>query len=176
MDPEYVRRRLRLRADDVHRSLLLEYGETPERERTVDVSGPFPETPEDLFPWATVTVLTDPARERTLVVESATEADWEPPGGRGNSEESVAVTARRGAAEAVGVDSQIGDLLLLERLSFDYGRADGLTAPVVQAVFHAVVDPVPETTPPETTWFDRDALPEAVRFRASVLRALDDPG
>jgi len=161
-----------MRADDVHRSLLLEYGETPERERTVEVSGSFPDSYDDLFPWATVTVLTDADRERVLLVESQTEADWEPPGGRGESEESAALTARRGAAEAAGVDPRIEDLLLLERLSFDYGREDGLTAPVVQAVFHAVVDPVPETTPPGTAWFDRETLPGAVRFRETVLRAL----
>ncbi len=174
MDPEYVRRRLRLRADDVHRSLLLEYGETPERERLVDLPGSFPETHEDLFPWATVTVLTDPDRERVLLVESETQADWEPPGGRGDSEESAAVTARRGAAEAAGVDPRIENLLLLERLSFDYGREDDLTAPVVQAVFHGVVDPVPETTPPGTAWFDGATLPDAVRFRETVLRALEE--
>ncbi len=174
MDPQYVRRRLELRADDVHRSLLLEYGETPERERTVELSGSFPETHEDLFPWATVTVLTDPDRERALLVESGTAADWEPPGGRGDPEESAALTARRGAAEAAGVDSRIEDLLLLERLSFDYGREDGLTAPVVQAVFHGVVDPVPETTPSGTAWFDRETLPGGVRFRETVLRALGE--
>jgi len=162
-----------MRADDVHRSLLIEYGETPERERTVEPPGSFPATYDELFPWATVTVLTDADRERALLVESETDADWEPPGGRGDPEESAPLTARRGAAEAVGVDPEIGDLLLLERLSFDYGREDGLTVPVVQAVFHGIIEPVPETTPPGTAWFDRSTLPAAVRFREAVVRALE---
>ena len=173
MDPEYVRRRLRLRADDVHRSLLLEYGETPERERTVEREGAFPTTPDDLPPWATVTLLTDPDRERALLVE--TERGWEPPGARGDPEESVETTARRGAVEAVGADPTVADLVLLERLSFDYGREDGLTAPVIQAVFHGVVPEEfdPDTAPASARWVAHDALPEGLRFREPVARVLD---
>ncbi len=178
MDPEYVRRRLEVWADDVHRSLLLEYRETPERERTVEAPGDYPETVEDQFPWATVTVLTDPDRERVLLVESdAAEYDWEPPGGRGDRDEPVEATARRSASEAAGVDPTIEDLLLVERLELDYGREDGLTAPLVQAVFHGVVEPdavVPTPGGPTVAWFDRDALPENTRFRETIGRVLED--
>jgi len=174
VDPEYVRRRLRLRADDVHRSLLLEYGETPERERAVEVDGEFPATPEDLLPWATVTLLTDPDRERALLVE--TERGWEPPGGRGDDEEGVETTARRAAIDAVGVDPEVVDLALLERLEFDYGRADGLTAPVVQAVFHGVVpaDVDPERTPTTARWFGPEEVSDGTRFGEAIARVLGD--
>lgn len=180
MDPEYVRRRLRVQADDVHRSLLLEYGQTPERERTVETTGRFPETVEDLFPWATVTVLTDPDRERALLIASDGDHDWEPPGARGDPSEAAETTARRGAAEATGADPRVVDLLLLERLELDYGREDGLTAPLVQAVFHAVVDPEvvratgPQAGTEETRWLRAAALDESVRFREAVARALGD--
>lgn len=183
MDPEYVRRRLEVRTDDVHRSLLLEYGETPERERTVETGGRFPETAADLFPWATVTLLTDPAVERVCLVRSeAPEYDWEPPGGRGDPEEAAETTARRGAVEAAGLDPRIEAMVLLERLELDYGREDGLTAPTVQAVFHGVVSD-PGAVPPsrgelEARWFDRDSLPERTRFRETIARLLagDDAG
>jgi len=172
--PEYVRRRLRLRADDVHRSLLLEYGETPERERTVAMDGAFPTTPDDLPPWATVTLLTDRERERVFLVE--TERGWEPPGGRGDPDEGVETTARRAAVDAVGVDPAVVDLVLLERLSFDYGREDGLTVPVVQAVFHGIVpaDMGSHETPAHAQRFTHETLPDGMRFREPVERLVDD--
>lgn len=179
MDPEYVRRRLRVRADDVHRSLLLEYGRTPERERTVETGGEFPDTVEDLCPWATVTVVTDSDYERVLLVPSdSQDHDWEPPGARGDPDEAAETTARRGGIEAVGADVSIEDLVLLERLELDYGRPDGLTAPLVQAVFHGIVEA--GRSPPQTgsgaRWFDGDAVPDRTRFRETIERTLDGVG
>jgi ADP-ribose pyrophosphatase YjhB (NUDIX family) len=120
-----------------------------------------------------------------LLVPSQSEGyDWEPPGARGDPEEAAETTARRGAVEAVGLDPRVEDMVLLERLDLDYGREDGVTAPTVQAVFHAVVE-TPEAVPPsrgalDARWFDRTALPAAVRFRETVRDVLaagdDDPG
>lgn len=178
MDPGYVSRQLQRRAEDLHLSLLLEYGETPERERTVELPGhEFPDTPEDVFPWASVALVTDPDHQRVLLLRhEGHQYGWEPPGGKGEPEESPAFTAVRETREETGLTPEIEDLLLVEYLQFDYGEAE--TAPVVQAVFAGVAegDPrVPESEPdiPTARWFDRDELPEDAQFREQILDLLE---
>ena len=179
MDPEYVRRQLCVRADDVHRSLLLEWGQAPDRERTVDVAGyDFPETPDDLFPWATVALVADRDRKRVLLIRHGDhDYGWEPPGGKGEPDESVAETARREVREETGLVARIDDLLLVERLQFDYGPP--ITAPVVQAVFAARADGEPHVPPgedaiPEARWFARDEVPEDAQFRELIVEDVLD--
>ncbi|PSQ18535.1 hypothetical protein BRD00_04380 [Halobacteriales archaeon QS_8_69_26] len=177
MDPDYVRRQLCVRADDVHRSLLLEWGQVPDRERTVDVSGyAFPETPDDLFPWAAVALATDSDRERVLLVRHEShDYGWEPPGGKGEPDESVSETARREVREETGLMARIEELVLVERLQFDYGLP--VNAPVVQAVFSARADGEPHAPPgedaiPEVRWFHREDVPEDAQFRELILEEL----
>lgn len=177
MDPDYVRRQLCVRADDVHRSLLLEWDGAPDRERTVDVSGfAFPETPDDVFPWAAVALVADPDRERVLLIRhQGHDYAWEPPGGKGEPDESVAETARREVREETGLVARLEDLLLVERLQFDYGLP--ITAPVVQAVFAARADGEPHVPPgedaiPEARWFPREAVPQDAQFRDLIVEEL----
>jgi len=179
MDPEYVRRQLCVRADDVHRSLLLEWGEAHDRKRTVDVSGyAYPDTPDDVFPWAAVALVSDPARERALLLRHEDhQHGWEPPGGKGEPDESIVETARREVREETGLVAQVEDLLLIERLEFDYGLP--VTAPVIQAVFAARADGEPHVPPGEdaigeTRWFQREAVPEDAQFRELILEELLD--
>lgn len=179
MDPDYVRRQLCVRADDVHRSVLLEWGQAPDRERTVDVSGyAFPETPDAIFPWAAVALVSDPARERVLLIRhEGHDYGWEPPGGKGEPGESVAETARREVREETGLVARVEDLLLVERLQFDYGLP--VNAPVVQAVFAALADGEPHVPPgedaiPEARWFSRDEVPEDAQFRELIVEELLD--
>lgn len=177
MDPEYVRRRLDVRADDVHRSLLLDHGQVPDRTRTIELRDyDFPDTPDDIFPWAAVALVTDPDHERILLLgHGEHDYAWEPPGGKGEPGEDPATTARREVYEETRVDPEITDLLMVERLEFDYGAS--VTAPVVQAVFAGEatgIPTVPDSEPGinEARWFAREDLPEAAQFRELILEEL----
>lgn len=178
MDPGYVSQQLRQRAEDLHLSLLMEYDTTvPERERTVDVSAhDFPATPEDLFPFAAVALVTDPDRERVLLLRhDGHQYGWEPPGGKGEDGESPERTAARETAEETGLTPAITDLLFVEYIEFDYGHE--ATAPVLQAVFAGEAEGEPAVPPgeadiPNARWFEREGVPEGAQFRDLIREEL----
>lgn len=164
-------------ADGVRDALVAEWGDVSERERTVAVPDyDPPDAPGELFPWAAVALVVDPPAERALLIDHRDhEYDWEPPGGKGEHGERPRGTARRETREETGLDPEITDLLLIERLAFDYG--DQETAPVTQGVFagRASGTPsVPATEPGISTarWFDRDALPEDAQFQDLICEQL----
>lgn len=178
MDPRLVRRELRSLAVDVREDLHDEWGETPHRERTVDVADyAFPATPDDLFPWVAVALVTDSDADRILLLRHDDhDHTWEPPGGKGQYEEPYSETARREVHEETGIQTVIDDLVLVETLQFDYGLA--VTAPVTQAVFAGHVeddDPTPESPEdaiPEVRWFTAEELPEDAQFRDQILELI----
>jgi ADP-ribose pyrophosphatase YjhB (NUDIX family) len=120
-----------------------------------------------------VALVADPDRERVLLLRhEGHQYGWEPPGGRGEADESPAATAYRETVEETGLRPEITDLLLVEYLQFDYG--EGPTAPVLQAVFagRATGEPtVParEAAIPTAQWFHRADVPADAQFRGLIL-------
>jgi ADP-ribose pyrophosphatase YjhB (NUDIX family) len=180
MNREYVAERLRERAENLHLSVLMDHGtETPERERTVEVPAhEFPDSPDEMFPFAAVALVSDPARERVLLLRhEGHQYGWEPPGGKGEDGEAPERTATREVAEETGLTPRLTDLLLVEYLEFDYGEP--VTAPVLQAVFAAEASgepaaPAAETEIPTARWFERGSIPEDAQYRELILEELLD--
>jgi len=171
MKPEAVRRELHARATDVRATLADRCGTVPTRERTVPALDHAPPAhPDDLFPWASVCIVT--RGDEVLMLRDADHGtlEWEPPGGKGRPDERPADTARREVREETGVTCDVTDLLLVERLQFHYGGDDPY--PVAQAVFAGPYvggeAEAREATIESTGWFDAHDLPSNVQYRSLI--------
>lgn len=182
MEPSAVEAALADRVASVHAGLTERWGSVPHSSRILDSRGyEYPESPDDVFPHVSVCFVVDEAggpaadttQNRVLVCrdEKHDDLEWEPPGGRGQGDETPAETATREVREETGLDVDIRNLLTTEVLRFDHGHA---VMPVLQAVFVAertggALDPEPGIEP---RWFPVDDLPEETQYKAVVRSAL----
>lgn len=171
MEPEAVRRELHARATDVRATLADRWGTVPTRERTVPaLEHSPPDNPDDLFPWAAVCLVTRGDEVLVLQDPDHDTLEWEPPGGKGRSDERPADTARREVREETGVTCDVTDLLVVELLQFHYGGDDPY--PVAQAVFAGPYiggDAEPrEAAIDAVGWFDAHDLPSNVQYRSLI--------
>lgn len=166
MELDVVGSELADRGEERRDSLTERWGELPYRVRDpIRVTEhDFPETPDDIFPW-----VADDGRI-LLVRDSGHSFSWEPPGGKGESGETVAETAERETRDETGIECEVANLLFTETLQFDYGES--VLAPVLHAGFLTRrVDGRARTGKKkieEAAWFSMDELPKETQFTEDI--------
>jgi 8-oxo-dGTP pyrophosphatase MutT (NUDIX family) len=171
MEPAAVRRELHARASEVRARLEDRWGSVPTRDRTVPALEHAPPAhPDDVFPWAAVCLVF--RDDRVLLLRDADHdaLEWEPPGGKGTTDERPANTARREVREETGVTCDVTRLLLVETLKFHYGSGEPF--PVTQGVFagqYVAGEPGTQEEAIEAVgWFDARDPPANVQYRSLV--------
>ena len=171
MDPQVVSSTLADRADAVRADLVDRWGEVSHRQRDplAVTDHEFPDDPDGVFPWVAVAFVVEDG-DVLLVRDAGHDHEWEPPGGKGEPDETPAETAEREVREEAGVDVTVTDLLFTEVLPFDYGAT--VTAPVLQAGFVARRTDGRargnEDRIEAAEWFPLGDLPEGAQFRTDL--------